>query len=167
MRSNPTPAVAARMIATRAAKKMISSKDGPLHASTFNLPSHNGSIRSIADGFAALSRPCEDITLIESIVFSGDISEVLCLLQFKHWRSSSPTLPLVKVRPGYTCLEPEGRRSQRRKVGAIGQTLKGMVQANVGQRVTSSLLCAPFFVPFFTYNELMTSRDHNTKNTND
>jgi hypothetical protein len=39
----------------------------------------------------------------------------------------------------------------------------GMVQANVGHRVTSSLLSVPFFVPFSTYHELVTSRDHNTK----
>ncbi len=45
---------------TRATKNEISSRDklGPLHASTPNLPSHIGSIRGIADGFAALSGPC-------------------------------------------------------------------------------------------------------------
>ncbi len=39
----------------------------------------------------------------------------------------------------------------------------GMVQANVGQHVTSSLQAHHFFVPFSTYNELVMSRDLNTK----
>jgi hypothetical protein len=42
----------------------------------------------------------------------------------------------------------------------------GMVHANVGQKVMPLFSFKVIFVPFFTYNELVTSQDHPQHTTN-
>ena len=60
---------------------------------------------------------------------------------------------------------PSTRGSQ---IGACAESAAvlppiGMVQANMGQLVTSSTPNCAIFLPFSTYDEPMMSRDHNTK----